>query len=142
MTPRVEGLRALGEALCCTTNLQSCDLIKCFAHSTNDIQLDHIAGIPDAAAFVIARYERPGDGRLLVVADSFGDEIGHDFVEYFAEVWMVHINTWDSLSPVDRVTRATALLQRFAGGRVLYVVHDAGVLRTELTRFGNVLFQR
>lgn len=98
-----------------------------------------IPGIPDAAASVIARYERPGEGRLLVVADSFGDEIGHDFTEYFAEVWMVHLNTIGSLSPADHAIMAKALLQRFVGDRVVFVVHDAGALGG-MSPFEHVLF--
>ncbi|MEJ1977429.1 MAG: hypothetical protein WDN49_16340 [Acetobacteraceae bacterium] len=33
----------------------------------------------------IVRYTRPGPGRILVLADSFGDEIGGNFTEYAAK---------------------------------------------------------
>lgn len=73
---------------------------------------------PRVPAAVVA-FTRPGAGRLLVIADSFGDEIGGDFSEYAGQVWLVRMNLAITDPPDLRVFRPDA---------VVVVYHDAGAL--------------
>jgi hypothetical protein len=88
-----------------------------------------IEGLTPGAEFALQRYTRPEPGpRLLIVADSFGDEIARNFLEQFGEVWHVATNNLKALSPADRRVLSAVLLARFKGERVLYVYHDAAGL--------------
>ena len=83
------------------------------------------AGLLPGAARAIEHYYRPGAGpELLVIADSFGDEIERDFIEQFASVWIVHTNVWDGLMPQDRAALASWIECRFHGRHVLLIYHD------------------
>ena len=79
--------------------------------------------IPEA----IVAFTRPGPGKLLVIADSFGDEIGGDFSEYAATVWLVRMNL-----AVEMPAAVTAALQTFHPEAVVVVYHDAGALALDL----------
>ena len=85
-------------------------------------------GVPAEALQAESAYWRPGDGQLLIISDSFGDEIGPDFVEQFGDVWMVSINFTRSMQVADRKVLAAGLLKKFRNGRVLFVVHDFGTV--------------
>ncbi|MDB5363640.1 MAG: hypothetical protein JWO51_4937 [Rhodospirillales bacterium] len=88
-----------------------------------------IDGLTPGAEFVLERYTRPEPGpRLLIIADSFGDEISRNFLEQFGEVWRVVTNNLPALSPTDRRVLADELKARFQGERVLYIYHDAAAL--------------
>ena len=88
-----------------------------------------IEGLTPGAEFALERYTRPAPGpRLLIVADSFGDEIARNFLEQFGEVWRVATNNLAALTPADRRVLADALRARFQGERVLYIYHDAAAL--------------
>lgn len=88
-----------------------------------------IPGLTPGAEFALERYWRPEPGpRLLIVADSFGDEIARNFLEQFGEVWRVVTNNLTALSPADRRVLADDLGARFRGERVLYIYHDAAAL--------------
>ena len=88
-----------------------------------------IDGLTPGAEFALERYTRPEPGpRLLIVADSFGDEISRNFLEQFGEVWRVAANNLAALSPDDRRVLADTLSARFEGERVLYIYHDAAAL--------------
>jgi hypothetical protein len=84
------------------------------------------AGLPPEAALALTGYRRPGTGRLLIVGDSFTDDIVPAFIESFAEVWCVHTNTTQQMSLAARQTLAAWLQERFRGGRLLLVLHDMG----------------
>jgi hypothetical protein len=88
-----------------------------------------IDGLTPGAEFALERYTRPEPGpRLLIVADSFGDEISRNFLEQFGEVWRVATNNLAALTPADRRLLAVDLRARFQGERVLYIYHDAAAL--------------
>ena len=88
-----------------------------------------IEGLTPGAEFALERYTRPTPGpRLLIVADSFGDEISRNFLEQFGEVWRVVTNNLAALAPADRRLLADTLRARFQGERVLYIYHDAAAL--------------
>jgi hypothetical protein len=72
----------------------------------------------------VVSFNRPGPGRILIIADSFGDEMAGDFSEYAGQVRLVQMNLALSappglLAPTLHAFRPTALV-------VLY--HDAGAL--------------
>jgi hypothetical protein len=73
----------------------------------------------------IATYVRPGPGRILVVADSFGDDIGGDFTEFAGTVWLVRMNIALN-DPADRVAKIA--LQDFKPDEIFVIYHDAGAL--------------
>jgi hypothetical protein len=88
-----------------------------------------IDGLPPGATFALERYTRPEPGpTLLIVADSFGDEISRNFLEQFGEVWHVMTNNLSALSPADRQALAAFLATRFQGQKLLFVYHDAAAL--------------
>lgn len=88
-----------------------------------------IDGLSPGAEMALERYTRPTPGpRLLIVADSFGDEISRNFLEQFGEVWRIATNNLAGLTPADRQNLADTLKARFQGERVLYVYHDAAAL--------------
>lgn len=72
----------------------------------------------------IATFVRPGPGRILVVADSFGDELAGDFSEYAGQVWLVRMNLAVDTQPVP----LAPLLHRFAPDALVVAYHDAGAL--------------
>ena len=75
--------------------------------------------IPEA----IVAFTRPGPGRILVVADSFGDEIGGDFSEFAGLVWLVRMNL-----AVETPADIAAAVRSFHPDAVVVVYHDAGAL--------------
>ena len=77
------------------------------------------AACDPAAPDDIVVYRRDGPGRLLVIGDSFGDEIGGDFSEYAGTVWLVRMNLAMAHPP------ALAALHPDA---IVVVYHDAGAL--------------
>jgi hypothetical protein len=83
-------------------------------------------GPPPEVAGALNGYWRSGQGQLLIIADSFGLDIAPDFLQSFAEVWLVHTNVTKSMSPVARAALSTWLHQRFGHDRVLLVLHDYG----------------
>ena len=88
-----------------------------------------IDGLTPGAESALERYTRPEPGpRLLIVADSFGDEISRNFLEQFGEVWRVATNSLAGVTLADRRSLAAALKARFQGERVLFVYHDAAAL--------------
>ena len=76
--------------------------------------------VPDA----VVAFTHPGPGRLLLVADSFGDEIGGDFSEVAGQVWLVRMN----LALVTPTPPLAAALQSFHPDAVVVLYHDAGAL--------------
>lgn len=77
---------------------------------------------PALPAAIVA-FTRAGTGRLLVIADSFGDEIGGDFSEFAATVWLVRMNL-AMLTPEAVV----AALAGYRPDAIICVYHDAGAL--------------
>lgn len=86
------------------------------------------AGPPAGALQSLTGYARPGKGRLLIVADSFGDEISPDFLQEFAEVWVVHTNDSRAMSPDAKAALSAWVRQHFRGEHVLLIVNELGVI--------------
>ena len=76
--------------------------------------------LPDA----IVAFTHPGAGRLLLLADSFGDEIGGDFAEFAGTVWLVRMN----VALVDPAPPIAAAIRGFHPDAVIVAYHDAGAL--------------
>lgn len=76
--------------------------------------------LPDA----IVAFARPGPGRILVIADSFGDEMAGDFTEYAGQVWLLRMNLALGTPP----PLLAPLLQGFHPDAVIVAYHDAGAL--------------
>ncbi len=76
--------------------------------------------LPDA----IVAFTHPGPGRLLLLADSFGDEIGGDFAEFAGTVWLVRMN----VALVDPEPPIAAAIKGFHPDEVIVAYHDAGAL--------------
>jgi hypothetical protein len=107
-----------------------------------NIRCGPIAGVPATAAMAIERYFRAGEGPpMLIIADSFGDEIGRDFSEYSPEVWLLSTNSARALSENDRAALMQAVLARFRGQRVVFVYHDQQVL-LGMEPIGHLLWQQ
>ncbi len=84
---------------------------------------------PTALDPAIVTYTRPGPGRLLVVADSFGDEIGGDFSEFAGQVWLLRMNLALAETPG---ALADVAIRRFAPDAIVVVYHDAGALALDV----------
>ena len=76
--------------------------------------------LPDA----IVAFTHPGEGRLLLIADSFGDEIGGDFAEYAGQVWLVRMN----LALVTPEPAIAGAIRAFNPTAAIVLYHDAGAL--------------
>ncbi len=85
-----------------------------------------VPGLPPDAAAPLEIHRRPGPGIVLVIGDSFGDEIAPDFVEQFGEVWHVQINLLRGMNHASQRSLGAVLRAKFRGERVLVVVHDLG----------------
>ena len=72
----------------------------------------------------IVAFSRTGPGRILVVADSFGDEMAGDFSEYAGQVWLVRMN----LALAEPPSLLAPLLRSFHPDAVVVAYHDAGAL--------------
>ena len=77
------------------------------------------AACDPAAPDDVVVYHRDGPDRLLVIGDSFGDEIGGDFSEYAGTVWLVRMNLAMAHPPS---------LAAFHPDAIVVVYHDAGAL--------------
>jgi hypothetical protein len=96
-----------------TPNLRAAGVSQCWGDRCHP-------AIPEA----IVHYTRPGTGRLLVLADSFGDEFGGELSEYAANVWLVRMNILLEM-PGDSVAKA---LRDIHPDAIVVVYHDAGAL--------------
>ena len=77
-------------------------------------------GLPDA----IVAFSHTGPGRLLLIADSFGDEFAGDFSEFAGLVWLVRMNL-ALVTPAEPLADA---LRGFDPDAVIVAYHDAGAL--------------
>lgn len=86
-------------------------------------------GLPAQAARAIEHDHRPAPGpTLLIVADSFGDEIARNFLEQFGDVWLVHTNVTSVLPPDGRRAVARWIGKSFRGDHALLIFHDYGAV--------------
>ena len=99
-----------------TPDLRAAGVSQCWGTRCNP-------AIPES----IVAFTRPGPGRMLVIADSFGDEIGGDFSEYAGQVWLVRMNL--AVETPDAVATA---LRSFHPDAIVVVYHDAGALALDL----------
>ena len=72
----------------------------------------------------IAAFTRPGPGRLLILADSFGDEVAGDFSEYAGLVWLIRMN----IALGTQAAPLSAAISQFRPDALLVAYHDAGAL--------------
>jgi hypothetical protein len=88
-----------------------------------------LPGLPLAVSEAIGRYRRPGApaGRLVIIADSYGEEIAPDFVEYFGEVLHIRTNLTPKLSAQDRAALIHYALKDYHPDRVLLLYHDGAL---------------
>ena len=78
---------------------------------------------PALPAAIVA-FTRAGPGRILVIADSFGDELAGNFTEYGGQVWLVRMN----LATVAPPRLLAPLLHAFRPDAIFVAYHDAGAL--------------
>ncbi len=95
-----------------TPNLKAASVAQCTGEGCH----------PPIPAAIVA-FTRPGPGRLLVIADSFGDEIGGDFSEFAGTTWLVRMNL--ALEAPGPVSQA---IERFHPDAIVVIYHDAGAL--------------
>lgn len=79
-----------------------------------------VPALPDA----IELFSRPGPGRILVFADSFGDAIAGDWSEYAGQVWHVRMN----LALASPEPALAAALHEVHPDAVIVVYHDFAAL--------------
>lgn len=96
-----------------TPNLKAAGVAQCWGDRCSP-------AVPPA----LDTFVRPGTGRLLILADSFGDEAAGDFAEFAATVWLVRMNT-ALVSPLPPLVDA---LRGFHPDAILALYHDAGAL--------------
>ncbi len=119
LNPGIDAGSMIDEPVVREIGLRTCVAAACAAAT----------GLPPSLLAPLEVYRRDGPGgRLLVVGDLFGDEIGRDFTEYFAEIWLLHLNLMPAVPLAERPALTTALLARFAPPHILVVYHDAGAL--------------
>ncbi len=96
-----------------TPNLRSAGVSQCEGERCTP-------ALPEA----IVAFTHPGPGRLLLLADSFGDEIGGDFAEYAGTVWLVRMNV-ALVTPAGPIATA---ISGFHPDAIVVAYHDAGAL--------------
>ena len=79
-------------------------------------------------------FTHPGAGRLLVLADSFGDELAGNFSEYAGQVWLVRMN----LAMLVRPAPLAAALHEFHPTAIIAAYHDAGALALDPASQGSL----
>ena len=107
-----------------TPNLRAAGVAQCWGTRCNP-------AIPES----IVAFTRTGPGRLLVIADSFGDEIGGDFSEYAGRVWLVRMN----LAVAEQAT-VTQAVRGFNPEAIIVVYHDAGALALDASSQASLAF--
>lgn len=126
---RSSDLNGLAPGIDESTLIDEPDVRAAGVRTCPNIRCGPITGVPATAAMAVERYMRPGEGPpMLIIADSFGDEVGRDFVEYSPEVWLLSTNSVRALPENDRAALMQAVLTRFRGQRVVFVFHDQQVL--------------
>ena len=126
---RASDLNNLNPGMAASDRIREPDVRAVGVRSCAGVACGPIDGLPSGAEIALERYTRPEPGpRLLIVADSFGDEISRNFLEQFGEVWRISTNYLSAVSPADRRALAGFLQTRFEGRKLLYVYHDATAL--------------
>lgn len=88
---------------------------------------------PKLPAAIVA-FARPGPGRILVLADSFGDELAGNFSEYAGVVWLVRMNLALAAPP----GLLAPVLHAFAPTAIVVAQHDAGALAMDAPSQGSL----
>lgn len=73
------------------------------------------------------RSPHPNGKRLLVIADSFGDNIAYDFIEYYGEVWHIHVNGLAQLTRPELDKLHDLAFQQFHPDQVVFICNDFGM---------------
>ena len=103
------------------SGVEECHGAACFP------QLGEIAQVLGDLSRYRNRGDQAGQGRLLILSDSFGAEVTGYFSEYFGEVWQIGTNNVAQLDAekVGRVRRI--LLDEYRPDVVVFVYHDAAL---------------
>jgi len=90
---------------------------------------DAAAGDDANAIAPLHRYSRqqPNGKRLLIISDSFGDNLAGDFVEYYGEVWQIHFNLLPPLTRPELDRRYVLAFRQFHPDRLIFICHDFGI---------------
>lgn len=75
----------------------------------------------------------PGQRRptLVIIGDSFGDNITEPLARYFAEVWYLSMNHLSRLSPAQRRHVRSVVIDRFRPDVLLHVYNEGTVLAAQ-----------
>ena len=139
---RSSDLNGLAPGIGESTSIKEPDVRAAGVRTCPNVRCGPVAGVPDTAATAVERYFRAGEGPpMLIIADSFGDEIGRDFTEYSPEVWLLSTNSLRALSGYDRAALMQVVLARFRGQRAVLVYHDQQVL-LGMDMIGRLLWQQ
>ncbi len=82
----------------------------------------------------VVTFTHPGPGRLLVLADSFGDELAGNFSEFAGQVWLVRMN----LAMLDPPAPLAAAIHGFQPTGIIVAYHDAGALALDPASQGSL----
>ena len=82
----------------------------------------------------VVTFTHPGPGRLLVLADSFGDELAGNFSEFAGQVWLVRMN----LAMLAPPAPLAASLHAFHPTGLIVAYHDAGALALDPASQGSL----
>ncbi len=82
----------------------------------------------------VVTFKHPGPGRLVVFADSFGDELAGNFSEFAGQVWLVQMN----LAMLEPPAPLAAALHAFSPTGLVVAYHDAGALALDPASQGSL----
>ncbi len=115
---RASDLDEFDPGLAATDPIGTADLHAAGVAQCTGIRCD--PALPEA----LTAYARPGPGRLLLIADSFGEEVAGDFSEFAGQVRLVRMNPALGTPPAV----LAAALASFHPTAVIVLYHDAGAL--------------
>ncbi|HLG87702.1 MAG TPA: hypothetical protein VKZ79_10965 [Alphaproteobacteria bacterium] len=87
---------------------------------------------PKADPHVIAPLDRfrtpnPNGRRLLLLGDSFADNVAGNFTEYFGEVWHIHFNLLAPLTRGELDQLIEMAFKQYRPDQVLYICNDFAI---------------
>ena len=82
----------------------------------------------------VVSFTHAGPGRLVVLADSFGDELAGNFSEFAGQVWLVQMNVALLAPPAP----LAAAIHGFRPTGIIVAYHDAGALALDPASQGSL----